>query len=67
MAVLNRTEILAQLLKAGERLQRVNSAARDRSLVRSGGEETLTPSPELPSSPGPPLTGEIPGPGSTGV
>jgi len=64
MAVLPRAEIIAQLLRAGERLQRVNTAARSRALVRSGGEEALTPTPELPINPSVPLLGQGPGTGS---
>ena len=64
MAVKSRAEILAVLVKSGERIRKVNEAAQTRALVRSGGEEALSPTIDLPSGPSSILTGQNPGTGA---
>lgn len=66
MAVKSRAELLEVLRKSSERVKVVNKAAQERALVRSGGEEPLSPTIDVPTGPGVPLGGQSPGPGSTG-
>lgn len=60
MAVLSRAEIIAKLQEAGRRMKTVQAAAESKNLIRAGGEEALTPIPDLPGGPAAPLSGQPP-------